>query len=394
MTDSASQKRTGQNRPLALYVHWPFCQTKCPYCDFNSHVRDNIDEAQWRQALLQELSTQAAAHHGRPLQSIFFGGGTPSRMAPATVAAIIDKAASLFQTTPTLEITLEANPTSVEADKFAGFRLAGVNRLSLGIQSLRDDALKFLGRPHDAAMARGAIALAAQHFQRFSFDLIYGRPNHTPSQWQAELTEALALAGEHLSLYQLTIEPGTNFYTLHQRGELQLPPEDAQAELYEITQSTLAAKGMPAYEISNHAKTGAECRHNLVYWRYQDYLGIGPGAHGRITENGVRYATRTHRAPEIWRDKVMAQGHALEDFTPISAATAAREALLMNLRLTEGLCRASWLTEHGSDVLHSVNTDALARLQEWGDIALTTTHLSATAQGRQRLNSVLKMLVA
>ncbi|MDP8994940.1 MAG: radical SAM family heme chaperone HemW, partial [Pseudomonadota bacterium] len=273
---------------LALYVHWPFCVSKCPYCDFNSHVRASVDQQHWRQALLGDLSHEARAAPGPRLSSIFFGGGTPSLMPPSTCAAVIERAAARLGLAPDAEITLEANPTSVEAGRLAEFRAAGVNRVSLGVQALDDAALRRLGREHGAAEALAAIDLAARLFPRFSFDLIYARPGQTAAAWRAELGRALAHADGHLSVYQLTVEPGTRFHALHARGELRLPPDDVQGELYELTQERLAAAGLPAYEISNHARPGEESRHNLTYWRSGDWIGIGPGAHGRLSLGGAR----------------------------------------------------------------------------------------------------------
>jgi oxygen-independent coproporphyrinogen-3 oxidase len=295
---------------FALYVHWPFCRSKCPYCDFNSHVREDVDHARWRAALLAELDHFADRTGGRQLTSIFFGGGTPSLMAPETVAAVIDRATERWAPAPGIEITLEANPTSVEAGKFAGFRVAGVNRVSLGVQALNDADLAALGRQHSAAEAVAAVRLAQRHFPRVSFDLIYARSGQSLSAWRMELAEALELASEHLSVYQLTIEPETAFGAAWRRGELTVPDEDSAAALYEETQTILEKAGMPAYEISNHARAGSACRHNLTYWRYGDYAGIGPGAHGRLTLGDGRRATRQHRAPEAWLGAVEAQGHA------------------------------------------------------------------------------------
>ena len=287
---------------FALYVHWPFCLSKCPYCDFNSHVRESINQDRWRAALLREVdhAAEREAPGFGPLTSIFFGGGTPSLMEPATAAAVIGRAAERWGLAPDVEITLEANPTSVETGRLADFRAAGVNRVSLGVQALDDDALKALGRAHGAAEALEAVRIARRLFARTSFDLIYARPGQTPSMWRDELRRALAEAGEHLSLYQLTIEPGTAFHTQHRRGELAIPDENDAAILYEITQNIMSEAGLPAYEISNHAAPGAESRHNLVYWRYGDYAGIGPGAHGRITRAGHTTAYRRQRAPERW----------------------------------------------------------------------------------------------
>ncbi len=313
-------------RGFGLYVHWPFCKSKCPYCDFNSHVRDSIDQERWRAGLLRELDHYAAQTQGRTLTSIFFGGGTPSLMAPATVADLIDRAAQRWTLAADIEITLEANPNSIEQSNFAGYRAAGVNRVSLGVQSLDDASLKFLGRGHNSSEARAAIALAAKIFPRFSFDLIYARPNQTVAEWRAELNEALTLAGEHLSVYQLTIEPGTQFHTLYARNALHLPPEESAEDLYDATQNILERAGRPAYEISNHARPGAECRHNLVYWRYEDYVGIGPGAHGRLTIDGSKTATRQQKAPETWLAAVEKAGHATAEREPIDAERAANEA--------------------------------------------------------------------
>ena len=370
---------------LGIYVHWPFCRSKCPYCDFNSHVREAVDEARWRAALVRELEHFARESGGRTIASIFFGGGTPSLMPPATTAALIDRAAALWRLADDVEITLEANPTSVEAARFAAFRAAGVNRVSLGVQAFDDAALAFLGRGHDAAQARAALGLAARHFPRFSFDLIYARPDQTAAAWQAELNEALACAGDHLSVYQLTIEPGTAFHTRRARGELAMPDEATQAALYETTQDALEAAGLPAYEVSNHARPGAEGRHNLIYWRGGDYLGIGPGAHGRLTLADGRCGTRTHRAPEAWLERVERRGHGEQPREAIDARTAAVEALLMGLRLAEGVQRprvAAVLDHH-----------AERRLMAAGLLAHTSGRLRATPAGRQRLDAVLAALL-
>jgi oxygen-independent coproporphyrinogen-3 oxidase len=278
--------------PLGVYVHWPFCKSKCPYCDFNSHVRDGVEQARWRAALLRELEHAAREAPDRRVETMFFGGGTPSLMEPETVAALIARTRQLWDSAPGIEITLEANPTSVEAGRFAALAEAGVNRASLGVQALEPQALKFLGREHSTDEALDALATARRHFARHSFDLIYARPGQTPEAWAEELERALALAGEHLSLYQLTIERGTRFFTDHARGTFVLPDEDASAAMFEHTQARLAQAGLPAYEISNHARPGAACRHNLIYWRYQDYVGIGPGAHGRFAVGETKQATR------------------------------------------------------------------------------------------------------
>lgn len=327
-----------RDEPFGVYVHWPFCAQKCPYCDFNSHVRfGGWDEGRYLKAYLAELDAVKARVGRQEVHSVFFGGGTPSLMQPATVAAILDHIAGQWPLTPGAEITLEANPNSVEAERFAGYRAAGVNRVSIGVQSLRDDELRRLGRLHSVAEAKAAIEIARRTFDRFSFDLIYARPGQTPDAWQAELREALALAGAHLSLYQLTIEPDTPFAELHARGKLVVPDADHALALYAITQDLTAAAGLPAYEISNHAAPGEESRHNLLYWRYGAYAGVGPGAHGRLVVPAGRLATCTERAPERWVDRVEAAGHGFVEESPLTAAEQADEMLLMGLRLTEGL---------------------------------------------------------
>jgi putative oxygen-independent coproporphyrinogen III oxidase len=384
--------RGGASGPLAIYIHWPFCQSKCPYCDFNSHVRDGIDSARWTRALLADLDHQAALLPGRAVGSVFFGGGTPSLMPPATVAALLDRVRRHWAVMPDVEITLEANPNSAEAARFRAFAAAGVNRLSLGVQALDPAALRFLGRAHDRAEAIAAIEHAHDNFGRFSFDLIYARSGQSVAQWRHELDEALGLAGDHLSLYQLTIEPGTAFATLARRGDLVPPDEDSAAALYEATQERLAAAGLPAYEISNHARPGAECRHNLVYWRYQDYAGIGPGAHGRLTRAGVKYATHQRRAPEAWLAAVETAGTGLEESAAIDRATALEEMLMMGLRLSEGVARPP-LEEAAGQAVETLFAGTLPRLIEGGFLTLDRDRLAATAAGRQRLNAVLAALL-
>jgi len=379
--------------PLAVYIHWPFCRSKCPYCDFNSHVRDSVDAARWTRALLSDLEHQAELTTGRQVGSVFFGGGTPSLMPPATVGELIDSVQSHWAIMPDIEITIEANPNSAEADRFRAFAAAGVNRLSLGVQSLDPSALRLLGRAHDREEAVAAIEHAREIFPRFSFDLIYARPGQSVAAWRSELDEALTLAGEHLSLYQLTIEPGTAFATLARRGELALPEEDSTAALFEMTQERLAAAGLPAYEISNHARPGAECRHNLAYWRYQDYVGIGPGAHGRLTRTGTKLATRQYRLPEKWLTAVEAKGTGIEETTPIDRETAIEEMLMMGLRLVEGASRQRLEQISGCDA-ETVLGCNLAPLIEGGFLTLDAERLAATAAGRQRLNAVLGALLS
>ena len=379
--------------PLALYIHWPFCLAKCPYCDFNSHVRDRIDQARFAAALRQELAWEAARLGRRPLASIFFGGGTPSLMDPSTVAALIDDAKRLFAASDDIEITLEANPTSVEAARLVEFRAAGVNRASLGVQSLRDDQLRLLGRQHSAAQAIAALETARAIFPRLSFDLIYARPQQTLPDWQRELAEALALAADHLSLYQLTIEPGTGFEALHRSGALVLPEDDAAAALYDATGEAAARFGLLPYEVSNYARPGAESRHNLAYWRYSDYAGIGPGAHGRVLIDGKLLATRRHRAPEPWAERVERQGHGSTAEVEITPRERAREMLLMGLRLTEGIDPAHFATRTGLALDAAIDAETLARALEEGYLTRRQTRLAPTPEGRKRLDSLLAALV-
>jgi oxygen-independent coproporphyrinogen-3 oxidase len=325
--------------------------------------------------------------------SIFFGGGTPSLMEPATAAAAIERVAQRWSVAPDLEITLEANPSSVESARFAALAAAGVNRVSLGVQALDDRALAFLGRRHDSAEALAALAVAQRHFARVSFDLIYVRPGQSVADWRAELERAAGFGTEHLSVYQLTIEPGTRFATLAERGELDLPDEEAQAELYEATQEILGATGLPAYEISNHARPGAECRHNLTYWRYGDYVGVGPGAHGRLTVGGAKVATRAHRAPEIWLERVEAQGHGAHEDVPVEPGERRDEMLLMGLRLAEGVPLSRFRAELGGDVADLIEPGKLDRLVRGGFLSVDDQSLRATAAGLQRLNAVLAGLL-
>ncbi len=379
--------------PIALYIHWPFCKSKCPYCDFNSHVRASIDEARWRTALLKDLEHYAALTRGRPVTSIFFGGGTPSLMSAETVGAVIDRAAALWPFEADVEITLEGNPTSIEATRYRDFRSAGVNRVSLGVQALDDSALKFLGRAHDVREALAALDVARTTFERFSFDLIYARPGQTVAAWERELDRAVALAGEHLSVYQLTIEAGTAFAPAHARGDFAGPDEETQAALYETTVARLEAAGLPAYEISNHARPGAECRHNLVYWRYGDYVGVGPGAHGRLTLESARVATRQHRAPETWLEAVERTGHGGEEPVALTSDEQRDELVMMGLRLAEGIPHDRFRERLGLDLEAALDPDRIAPLIEAGFLALEDGRLVATLAGRQRLNAVLASLL-
>jgi putative oxygen-independent coproporphyrinogen III oxidase len=323
---------------FGVYVHWPFCLSKCPYCDFNSHVRHAaIDEDRFLRAFATEIASTAARVPGRKVSSIFLGGGTPSLMQPSTVGGILDTIGHHWTVTPDVEVTLEANPTSVEATRFRGYRAAGVNRVSLGVQALDDSALKELGRMHTAQEALDAVAVARANFERYSFDLIYARPWQTPQQWEAELKRAIAEAAEHLSLYQLTIEPETPFAALHAAGKLVVPDDDNARALYDITHDICTRAGLPAYEVSNHARPGSECRHNLVYWRAHEYAGIGPGAHGRLDVDGRRRATATEKRPEAWLMRVESLGHGLVIDDPLLTEERADEFLLMGLRLAEGI---------------------------------------------------------
>jgi putative oxygen-independent coproporphyrinogen III oxidase len=375
---------------LALYVHWPFCVSKCPYCDFNSHVRADVDQAAWRAALLADLAHEAALLPGRRLGSVFFGGGTPSLMPPETVAAVLAAAERHWGFAPDIEITLEANPSSVEAARFADLAAAGVNRVSLGLQALDDAALRFLGRAHDMREGLAALDTAQAAFPRVSFDLIYARPDQSLAAWEDELARALAFGTEHLSLYQLTIEPGTRFATEHAAGRLALPDPDAAADLFEATRAQAAAAGLPAYEISNHARVGAESRHNLTYWRYGDYAGVGPGAHGRRGHA----ATFRRKKPENWLAAVARNGHGVESEDPLPPATRATEALLMGLRLDEGvdLARIATLGETAPDAL--VDARVLALLAGEGLVARDGDRLRVTGQGMPVLEAILRELVA
>lgn len=379
---------------LALYVHWPFCKSKCPYCDFNSHVRDRVDHPVWARAFTREMEHARALTGPRTVKTVFFGGGTPSLMAPETVSCVLETARRLWNLDAAAEVTLEANPTSVEAGKFRAFRAAGVNRVSLGIQSLDDEALGKLGRQHSAAEALAALETAAGIFDRFSFDLIYARSGQTPEAWSGELHQALRLAGGHLSLYQLTIEEGTLFHTLHRRGELPVPEEEEAARFYEVTQDIMAAHGLPAYEISNHARQGQESRHNLVYWHYGDYAGIGPGAHGRLTLEGKKWATRGHRAPEPWLERVAAYGHGWHPMEEIAQEQRPVEALLSGLRLTAGIDSADFLHNTGFSLSGFLNPARVRILTEEGFLEQTPSGMRATAAGRLRLNALLGYLLA
>ena len=378
--------------PFAVYVHWPFCLSKCPYCDFNSHVRHGgYDEARFVRAIEAEFAATAARVPSRTVSTIFFGGGTPSLMQPASVAAILDAIGKHWSVAPDVEVTLEANPTSVEATRFRGFRAAGVNRVSLGVQALDDAALKELGRLHTAQEALDAVAVARANFERYSFDLIYARPRQTLAAWQAELKRAIAEAAEHLSLYQLTIEDGTPFHSLHKAGKLAVPDEDRARDLYDLTQQICAAGGLPAYEVSNHARPGAECRHNLVYWRGYEYAGVGPGAHGRLNIDGRRYATEAEKRPETWLMRVEAKGHGLIVDDKLAAGEVADEFLLMGLRLAEGIDPERYRALAG----RTLDAKRVAILRDEGAVETTADgRLRVTPSGFPVLDAVVADLAA
>jgi putative oxygen-independent coproporphyrinogen III oxidase len=392
----ADSPSPAENRKKAqafgVYVHWPFCLSKCPYCDFNSHVRHAaIDEDRFARAFAREIATTAARLPGREVSSIFLGGGTPSLMAPRTVGLVLDAIGQHWRVAPDVEVTLEANPTSVEATRFAGYRAAGVNRVSLGVQALDDRSLKELGRLHSAREALDAVAIARRSFDRYSFDLIYARPAQTPKMWADELRLAIAEAAEHLSLYQLTIEQGTPFFGLHAAGKLNTPDEALARMLYDVTQEVCARHDLPCYEISNHARAGAECRHNLVYWRGDEYAGIGPGAHGRLDIGGIRHATATERRPEAWLMRVEASGHGVTTDEPLNSEERADEFLLMGLRLAEGIDPDRYAALAG----RALDPNRIALLRDEGAITVDADgRLRVTQAGFPVLDAVVADLAA
>ena len=373
----------------ALYIHWPFCLAKCPYCDFNSHVREAIRADEWGEALLADMRHEAAQAAGEPLESIFFGGGTPSLMPPSLVAALLQEAERQWGFAPGIEITLEANPSSVEAANFKALASAGVNRVSLGLQALDDETLRFLGRLHDAREGLAALQTAQEVFDRVSFDLIYARPGQTAEQWRAELQQALGLGTGHLSLYQLTIEPGTRFATDVRQGAFSPLDDDPAADLFALTRESTAAAGLPAYEVSNHARRGEESRHNMTYWRYQDYVGIGPGAHGR--RGGV--ATLRHKKPENWREAVATKGNGLKEEPTLGAAEQASEALLMGLRLAEGVDLGALARRFEIGRERLVDPAKLALYESLGLAWREGERVGVTPQGMPLLDALLGELV-
>jgi oxygen-independent coproporphyrinogen-3 oxidase len=382
----------GNQAAFGVYVHWPFCLSKCPYCDFNSHVRHAaIDEERFADAFAREIATTAARAPGREVSSIFLGGGTPSLMQPRTVGRILDAIGQHWSVASDAEVTLEANPTSVEATRFRGYRAAGVNRVSLGVQALDDSSLKMLGRLHTAREALDAVAIARAAFDRYSFDLIYARPGQTPQMWADELQHAIAEAAEHLSLYQLTIEEGTPFFGLHAAGKLATPDETLARELYDVTQDICSRHGLPSYEISNHARAGAECRHNLVYWRGDEYAGIGPGAHGRLDIDGMRHAIATEKRPEAWLMRVEATGHGVITDDLLNSEERADEFLLMGLRLNEGIDPKRYAALSG----RALDPGRIATLTDEGAITVDTSgRLRVTQSGFPVLDAVVADLAA
>jgi oxygen-independent coproporphyrinogen-3 oxidase len=383
---------SARKEAFGVYVHWPFCLSKCPYCDFNSHVRHApIDEARFASAFAQEIETTAARAPGRTVTSIFLGGGTPSLMQPQTVGAILDSIGKHWRVAPDVEVTLEANPTSVEATRFRGYRTAGVNRVSLGVQALDDASLKALGRLHSAREALDAVAIARTAFDRYSFDLIYARPDQTPAMWADELKLAISEAAEHLSLYQLTIEEGTPFFGLHAAGKLKTPDEATARALYDVTQDVCTREGLPSYEISNHARPGAECKHNLVYWRGQEYAGIGPGAHGRLDIDGTRHATATEKRPEAWLMRVEEKGHGVVTDDILNSEERADEYLLMGLRLAEGIDPKRYAVLSG----RTLDPRRISVLREEGAISVDNDgRLRVTQSGFPMLDAVVADLAA
>jgi len=376
---------------FGVYVHWPFCASKCPYCDFNSHVRHQpVDQERFLAAFRREIAHTASRIPGRTVTSVFFGGGTPSLMRPETVGAILDAIGGAWAIDPRAEVTLEANPTSVEAERFRGYRAVGINRVSLGVQALNDPDLKRLGRMHSVEEALGAVRIAASIFERYSFDLIYARPGQTPQAWGAELEQAISHAVEHLSLYQLTIEPGTWFQRLYDAGKITVPDEETGRALYDITQEVCAKHGLPAYEISNHARSGAESRHNLLYWRYGEYAGVGPGAHGRLVTGNARLATSTEKHPETWLDLVEREGHGVIDEEVLTSEAEGDEFLLMGLRLKEGVDPRRFERFTGK----TLNQRGLGILREEGLIRHDGSRLAVTPKGFPVLNAVIAELAA
>lgn len=377
----------------AVYIHWPFCKAKCPYCDFNSHVRESVDHTVWKKAYLQEISYFSEQLQGKTITSIFFGGGTPTLMPPALVCDILDALASYGNMADDIEITLEGNPTSTEAEKLRDFKKSGINRLSLGVQSLNDADLKFLGREHSAGEALRAVETARDVFENYSFDLIYARPGQTLTQWEAELCRAMSYAGPHMSLYQLTIEKGTPFYSEYKRGKFLLPSSELSEELYLATEDLLSSKGLRCYEVSNYAVPGKECQHNLAYWRYDDYLGIGPGAHGRLTLDNKKTATMTIHHPENWLTSVQKHGHGIQTRTVLADQEVLEELLIMGLRIKEGISAVRFAALTGRHINEVFPQKKLAPFIDEGLLEVYDGGMNATDKGRLLLNSLVSGLL-
>lgn len=379
---------------LSIYIHWPFCKKKCPYCDFNSHVRADVDHQAWAKALCTDIKKYAAQTKERNVVSVFFGGGTPSLMAPDTVKACLETIKEQWSVQEDIEVTLEANPTSSEAKKFTQFKAAGINRVSIGVQSFDDEALTFLGREHNSAEAIEAIKMARSIFDRVSFDLIYGRPQQALDEWQEELETAMSLNPDHISVYQLTIEKGTAFHTAYQRGDFLMPSDDLEADFYDLTNQVLEAHDLKRYEISNHARKGDECAHNLTYWQYNDYVGIGPGAHGRfVTKDNGRVGTREHKAPEVWLEKVQTKQNVEHDREIISKDMAFEEMLMMGLRLAEGLSIDDIEAKTGVCVNDRIPLKKMRQMIDEGYLVDDPERLQATDLGFKTLNSLLVYLL-
>ncbi len=377
---------------FGIYIHWPFCKSHCPYCDFNSHVRPLIHEEEWVDALLMDLDSFHPYTKDRRVTSIFFGGGTPSLLSPSSVERILSHLSTKWPVSAKVEVTLEANPTSSETQKFREFRKAGINRLSIGVQALDAEALKFLGRQHSLSQALSTLADAAEIFPRFSFDLIYARPEQTLENWEKELSQALMWAKGHLSLYQLTIEPGTPFYSAHLRGDFKMPCEEESAQFYELTHSLMAAQGYEAYEISNYAAAGHHSLHNKTYWTYQDYIGVGPGAHSRLTLEGIKYAIRRHKYPELWQTMVREKKDGAHKISPLSLQDHATESVMVGLRLKEGLSRARFSLQTGRKLEHVLGIDKLRALAQENLLEETSLAIALTDEGRKKLDAVLGYL--
>lgn len=386
-----TQKNT---QPLAVYIHWPFCKAKCPYCDFNSHVRASIDEQEWCAAYLRALDYYAALVPDREVVSVFFGGGTPSLMHPDTVSAILKKVQQSWPMREGCEVTLEANPTSVEADKFRAFRGAGVNRVSLGVQSFDEDALKFLGREHSVHEAVDAIEIAADVFERFSFDLIYALPNQNLKNWHEQILKAQEFMPDHLSVYQLTIEKSTPFYMQHKKGVFEIPNEDLATDFYTLTQDMMEEYGLPAYEVSNHARAGQESQHNMIYWTYGDYIGVGPGAHGRLLVEGKKQALRDHSAPDRWLDRVREYGQGLHNPEFLNAADQFEEGLMVGMRLVRGVDVQHLQRRTGLCFDDMIDAKRFQRLCDEGWIARDGDIVRLTREGMLRLNAIVSYLMA